>query len=312
MTGLPRNSGWSRCSTGAKNASRSTWRIVRWACSLSSTRCGSLCRRRCRAAVSSRSPSPSSSASPSPGSSAAASVGPGLAVLFAVPGWVLVRRVAPDLPAPGAVGVAIVDQRLPVGAPRRPRRPRHRLRPAGGASRDAAGHPGRPSSPGSATRGWRRCAARRPPGSAHRSARMRPPGSSPPCRLLVGFVLFANGWRETARRLGLGRLELERPARPRRDRFEHPPRQLPARGALLRRAPLTYHWFADFHGAIASSAARRRPHPGLLRDERAVRRRMALLVWALALRLTGRPPGRGHRDDPGLPRRRDGLAPAGR
>ena len=29
MTGLPRSSGRSRCSTAAKNASRSTWRIVR-------------------------------------------------------------------------------------------------------------------------------------------------------------------------------------------------------------------------------------------------------------------------------------------
>ena len=29
MTGRPRSSGWSRCSTDAKNASRSTWRIVR-------------------------------------------------------------------------------------------------------------------------------------------------------------------------------------------------------------------------------------------------------------------------------------------
>ena len=28
--------------------------------------------------------------------------------LFAVPGWVLVRRVAPDLPRPGVVGVGIV------------------------------------------------------------------------------------------------------------------------------------------------------------------------------------------------------------
>ena len=29
-------------------------------------------------------------------------------ILFFVPGWVVVRRVAPNLPAPGAVGVAIV------------------------------------------------------------------------------------------------------------------------------------------------------------------------------------------------------------
>ena len=31
--------------------------------------------------------------------------------------------------------------------------------------------------------------------------------------------------------------------------------------------PLTYHWFADFHGAIAATAAGRRRHPGLLPDE---------------------------------------------
>src|SRR5215213_2300199 len=31
MTGLPRSAGLSRCSTAAKNASRSTWRIVRGA-----------------------------------------------------------------------------------------------------------------------------------------------------------------------------------------------------------------------------------------------------------------------------------------
>ena len=29
-------------------------------------------------------------------------------ILFLIPGWVVVRRVAPDLPAPGAVGVAVV------------------------------------------------------------------------------------------------------------------------------------------------------------------------------------------------------------
>ena len=52
---------------------------------------------------------------------------------------------------------------------------------------------------------------------------------------LVGFVLFANGWRAGRRRLGLRRLGLERPAGPRRDRVEHLGRQLPARGAVLRR-----------------------------------------------------------------------------
>ena len=39
---------------------------------------------------------------------------------------------------------------------------------------------------------------------------------------------------------------------------------------------------------------------------------MALVDWALALRLTGAAPGRDHRDDPRLHRRRHGLAPARR
>ena len=53
---------------------------------------------------------------------------------------------------------------------------------------------------------------------------------------LVAIVLFGNGWRETPDGWVSGWLGLERPARPRRDRLEHPPRQLPARGAVLRRA----------------------------------------------------------------------------
>jgi hypothetical protein len=35
--------------------------------------------------------------------------------------------------------------------------------------------------------------------------------------------------------------------------------------------PLTYHWFADFHGAIASTVAGLRHHPGLFRQQRALR-----------------------------------------
>ena len=33
---------------------------------------------------------------------------PSWPLLFLVPGWIVVRRVAPDLPTPGAVGVAVV------------------------------------------------------------------------------------------------------------------------------------------------------------------------------------------------------------
>ena len=115
MTGRPRSSGRSRCSTAAKNASRSTWRIVR---------SGTL------AIIDplwkplpagSRAPrSPPSASGVGGGRRRRSSLPAGVVlvwpVLFVVPGWVVVRRVAPDLPVPGAVGVAVVAERLPVGA----------------------------------------------------------------------------------------------------------------------------------------------------------------------------------------------------
>ena len=52
-------------------------------------------------------------------------------ILFIVPGWVIVRRVAPDMPAPGLRDRGR-DQRLSIGARRRWDRAGDGLRPTGG------------------------------------------------------------------------------------------------------------------------------------------------------------------------------------
>jgi hypothetical protein len=51
--------------------------------------------------------------------------------------------------------------------------------------------------------------------------------------------------------------------------------------------PLTYHWFADFHGAIASSASGLDLIPVYFGTSALFAGVMALLTWTLALRLTG-------------------------
>lgn len=50
--------------------------------------------------------------------------------------------------------------------------------------------------------------------------------------------------------------------------------------------PLTYHWFADFHGAIASTAAGFDVIPVFFMTSALFAAVLALLVWALAARLT--------------------------
>ena len=102
-------------------------------------------------------------------------------VLFFVPGWVVVRRVAPDLPVPGQVGVAVVVERLPVGPLV------DVVARIGGFDRPsilvaavllAARHPGLRGAPSSVAR--RRSTARRMAGiGADAPHATRRPGSSP-------------------------------------------------------------------------------------------------------------------------------------
>ena len=180
-------------------------------------------------------------------------------------------------PLPGVVGAAIVDQRLRLGPPRERRRPRSAGSVAASVIVSAVilafGLGGRravrhrwlaPLAAADRARAIVGCAPGRSPGLDHRR-RDRPRGARRP-----------DGQRlaRDARRLGQRRLELERPAGPRRDRLEHRrPATSRPRSPTSPGVPLTYHWFADFHGAIASTVAGVDHHPGLLRHQRPLRRR---------------------------------------
>ena len=127
-------------------------------------------------------------------------------------------------------------ERLPVGPRRRHRRAGRWLQPAvdhrvHDAARGGHDHPGLGPAPVAGT-GRSPERGRDPldaphgrPGLAGRRL-LRPPRRVRAVRQRLA---------PDARWLGVGRLELERPAGPRRDRRQHRPRQLPAGGPLLRR-----------------------------------------------------------------------------
>src|SRR5665811_587884 len=51
--------------------------------------------------------------------------------------------------------------------------------------------------------------------------------------------------------------------------------------------PLTYHWFADFHGAIAAGVAGLHVIPVFIVSSGLLAGSLALVAWELALRLMG-------------------------
>ncbi len=209
-------------------------------------------------------------------------------MLFVVPGWVVVRRVAPELPPPGALGVAIVtsvyasahlvDLIARVVGFGRPtvivsgimlvlatiafaRVEHHWLAPVT-----------RPSLRGVAE-----------------TLRMDWPIWLVSLAIggLIALVLFGNGWRETPDGWVSGGWDWS-------DLLVHVaigasiiagnfPPQVP----YFAGEPLTYHWFADFHGAITASAAGIDIIPVYFATSAIFAGVLALVVWALALRLTG-------------------------
>ena len=210
--------------------------------------------------------------------------------LFFVPGWVVVRRVVPDLPMPGAVGAAIV---VSVYASAHLVNLVARVagfgRPAIIVSALSAGDRVHRAGPGASSMAG---ATRAPVPRRRRRGAGEPigrPGSSPPSiALVVLVVLWSERLGAGTRRLGHRRLELERPAGPRGDRFEHRRRQLPARRPLLRRRA------ADV--PLVRRLPRRRsprPRPASTSSRSTSRTSalfagvLALVVWALASRLTG-------------------------
>jgi hypothetical protein len=208
--------------------------------------------------------------------------------LFAVPGWVVVRRVAPDLPVPGQVGVAVVvsvylsahlvDVVARIGGFDRPSILVATVLIAIGTVTFAAlRHPwlapvGRPTLAGIRS-------TIRTDGAAWLVAAT--------FGLIVAAVLFANGWRETPDGWVSGGWNWS-------DLLVHVAigasivnGNFPPEVPYFAGTPLTYHWFADLHGAITSSVAGLDLIWVYFATSAVFASVMALLVWTLALRLTG-------------------------
>ena len=125
-------------------------------------------------------------------------------------------------------------------------------------------------------------------------------------------MLFANGWRETPDGWVSGGWNWS-------DLLVHVAigasivhGNFPPEVPYFAGTPLTYHWFADLHGAITSSVAGIDLIWVYFATSAVFASVMALLVWALALRLTGDRRVAAIAADPRLSRRRDGLDAPGR
>lgn len=209
-------------------------------------------------------------------------------ILFVVPGWVVVRRVAPDLPTPGAVGAAVVTSvyasahlvdlvARAIGFGRSTvlisavalavatvlvARIRHRwLAPIG------------PPSVAGVKAAWR----------ADRPAWVIAGVTG----LVVLVVLFGNGWSLGPDGWVSGGWNWS-------DLLVHvaigssiAAGNFPPEVPYFAGEPLTYHWFADFHGAIAATAAGTDLIPTYFLSSALLASVLALVVWALACRLTG-------------------------
>lgn len=212
--------------------------------------------------------------------------------LFIIPGWVLVRRVAPDLPRPGAVGVGVVasvylsahlvaliglidgfgrvavlvSAALLALATLVVVRARHRwLAP------------------------WAVPPIHRVPGEVGRALREDAPAWI--VAALVAAVILAvlgvNGWRETPDGYVSGGWNWS-------DLLVHVAignsivhGNFPPEVPYFAGEALGYHWFADFHGAITATAAGIPIIAAFFGSSAFMAGVLALVVWALAVVLTG-------------------------
>lgn len=208
-------------------------------------------------------------------------------ILFFVPGWVVIRRVAPGLPAPGAVGAAIVTSVyvsahlvnvvarvggfgrgsiivsavLLAVAALVVARIRHRwLAPLRRPTRDAFVMALRDDGPA-----WFLAAA---------------------TGVIVFAVLMTNGWSMTPDGWVSGGWNWS-------DLLVHvaigssiAAGNFPPQVPYFSGEPLTYHWFADFHGAITSSVAGVDIFTVYFLTSALFAAVLALVVWGLAVQLT--------------------------
>ena len=209
-------------------------------------------------------------------------------LLFFVPGWVVVRRVAPDLPAPGAVGVALVASAYASA---------HLVNVAA-----RVGGFGRGSIILSAIVLTLACvvfarvrhrwlAPLERPTVAGIVWSLRTDASAWIVAGAVGFVvavvLAGNGWVRSPDGWVAGGWNWS-------DLLVHvaigssiAAGNFPPQVPYFAGEPLTYHWFADFHGAIVSSAASVDIIGVYFASSALFAGALALLIWALAARLTG-------------------------
>ncbi len=210
--------------------------------------------------------------------------------LFFVPGWILVRRVAPGLPTPGAIGVGVVAS-VYLAA-----------HVVNGISRVVGfGLPAIIASVvllAAATVALLRVEHawlspfRRPTLSGVRQALAADLdiwAVALAFGALVGYVLFSNGWREADGVVISGGWNWS-------DLLVHMAigssilhGNFPPEVPYFAGEPLVYHWFADFHGAIAASASGLPLIPIYFATSALFATTLALVVWALAVRLTNHP-----------------------
>jgi hypothetical protein len=208
-------------------------------------------------------------------------------ILFFIPGWVVVRRVAPGLPAPGTIGVAIVTS-VYVSA--------HLVNVI--ARVDGFGRPSIVLSAVLLAVGavlfailpFRWLAPLRRPTRARLIASARRDAAAWIVAVAVGLfvllVLGSNGWNRTPEGYVSGGWNWS-------DFLVHvsigasiAAGNFPPEVPYFAGAPLTYHWFADFHGAITSTVAGVGLIPVYFLTSAFFAGVLALVVWALALRLS--------------------------
>ncbi len=209
-------------------------------------------------------------------------------LLFFVPGWVVVRRVAPDLSAPGAVGVALVASTYGSA---------HLVNVV--ARVGGFGH-------GSiilsaivlalacvvfARVRHRWLVPLERPTAAGIAASLRADAPAwivaAAVGLVVAVVLAGNGWVRTPDGWVAGGWNWS-------DLLVHlaigssiAAGNFPPQVPYFAGETLTYHWFADFHGSIVSTAASVDIVGVFFASSALFAGALALLVWALAARLTG-------------------------
>ena len=209
--------------------------------------------------------------------------------LFVVPGWLLVARVVPRLGPAGRLGVGIVTSTyvaahlanvvgLAAGGFDRPVALATAAILAGASLLLAtAPLPGLAAPPSLDPRGAPAAARREPAPFALAAFAV----------LLVGTILAGNAWREIPTgwvsggwnwsdflvHVSIGQSIVE---------GNFPP-QVP----YFVGVPLTYHWFADFHGAIAAATAGLHVIPVFIASSALMAGALALVAWELARHLTG-------------------------